>query len=122
MDTALTVGYSSPLVVMEMLNAANPLLDPSRYAWARYNPITQDLWTLGELLFSVLFGRPACFSLGGVTTMPKAWSNQLKKQLEWVRGATQPMRRHHCTACKLASPQEAVAVSEPCCMHCSALS
>ena len=110
LDTALTVAYSSPMVVIEMLNAANPAAKPSSYSWARYNPVTQDLWTLGELLFSLLFGRPACFSLKGVTSQHKCLGNQLRKQLEWVRGAMQPMRKHHCTTYKLAPPQEAVFV------------
>ena len=73
-----------------MFNAANPVAEPSRYQWARYNPVKQDLWTLGELLFSLLFGRPACFSLEGVTTKHKCLGNQLRKQLEWVSGAMHP--------------------------------
>lgn len=116
MDTALTVAYSSPMVVIEMLFDANPLAEPSKYAWARYDPITQDLWTLGELLFSLLFGRPACFSLEGVTSQHKCLAKQLNKQLEWVSGAGQSTDDHHCTACKLASLQKATLVIEPCCM------
>ena len=103
LDTALTVAYSSPMVVIEMIFDVNPLLEPSKYAWARYNPITQDLWTLGELLFSLLFGRPACFTLEGVNSTHKCLAKQLNKQLEWVSGAGHSTEEHHCTACTHAS-------------------